>query len=199
MKNKAFKCLGVVGYTQGPNLSQPLERFLDWAQIHKLKVLFLKAKGTFVPGGTPSRTIKPFLRAVDIILSFGGDGSLLSVAQEVGTQKVPILGIKTGTLGFLNALTVENFEPGLEQIISGEYEISERIMLDVHVSRKKQIIHKGRALNEVVAKATNTSRLMSCAVYYHQKFIADYQADGLVITTPTGSTAYAMSAGGAMA
>ncbi len=133
---------------------------------------------------------------MDLLLVLGGDGTLLSMARLVGDLGVPILGVNLGGLGFLTALTVEELFPALEAYLSDGLVIEERMMLSAAVWRQGERLSEYAALNDVVITKSAMSRIIRLEVAVDQQFATGYRADGLIISTPTGSTAYCLSAGG---
>jgi len=133
--------------------------------------------------------------SADIALSIGGDGTFLSTAAHIGKKQIPVLGINTGRLGFLADVPVENILPALESLLSSNYNIEERSLLFVETSDHTEFEYP-YALNEVSVLKQDSSSMISIHTYLNGEAIHTYQADGLLISTPTGSTAYSMSVGG---
>jgi len=132
----------------------------------------------------------------DLLISMGGDGTLLRAARFAGTSEIPILGINLGRLGFLTETPVNNWREALERIQRGQYQIVERMQLSCEVRRDNQVIAGGEALNDVVIHRGAVSRLLDLEILINSNYVGTYSADGLIISTPTGSTAYSLSAGG---
>ena len=133
---------------------------------------------------------------VDLLVVLGGDGTLLAMARLVGDLGVPILGVNLGGLGFLTALTVDELFPALEAHLAGGLVIEERMMLAATVSREGERLVEYVALNDMVITKSAMSRIIRLEVAVDGQFATGYRADGLIISTPTGSTAYCLSAGG---
>ncbi|MEA4980531.1 MAG: NAD kinase [Petrimonas sp.] len=131
------------------------------------------------------------LPPVDLALSVGGDGTFLRTAAAVGNLDIPVLGINTGRLGFLADVNFSDLKETLHEIFAGEYEIEERSLLEIAVD--EEIF---RALNEVAILKQDTASMLTIHTYINNDFLTSYQADGLVVATPTGSTAYSLSVGG---
>ncbi|SHG64713.1 NAD+ kinase [Thermosyntropha lipolytica DSM 11003] len=137
----------------------------------------------------------PQLEDVDIIMVLGGDGTILRAARQYARFKVPLLGVNMGTVGFLSHIKVEEIETCLEKFVRGDYTVDERMMLKALVYRDGTLYKELGALNEVVVR-TKVPRLLSLPLYIEREKIADYKGDGVIIATPTGTTAYSLSAGG---
>jgi NAD+ kinase len=146
--------------------------------------------------GTP-RDAATFSDDLDLVLSFGGDGTFLRAAHLCRDADVPILGVNLGRLGFLAEIEVEDLDGALEVIRAGTYTIEERATLEVAVEdHQGRVIHRGWALNEVSIEKTVRQRLLSIEVFVDDTMLQRVAADALLVSTPTGSTAYALSAGG---
>ncbi|HIG29070.1 MAG TPA: NAD(+)/NADH kinase [Verrucomicrobiales bacterium] len=131
----------------------------------------------------------------DLIIACGGDGTVLQTAHRARRSKVPILGINTGNLGFLTCLSPMDLNENLPRVLQGEFRVEERTAIDVSVYKDNQVIAHGWALNEVLIER-RTNRILHLATSVGEMALTEYQADGLIMATPTGSTAYNLSAGG---
>lgn len=132
----------------------------------------------------------------DIIVAIGGDGTLLSAARVVGTSGVPILAVNMGSLGFITDVTLEELYSAMEAVMSGEFEYDERMMLVCHVHRLGERVANYTVLNDVVVNKGALAKIIDIKAYVDDLYLTTFKADGLIISTPTGSTAYSMSAGG---
>ena len=132
----------------------------------------------------------------DAILVFGGDGTFLSIARLMSQHSVPVLGINLGRLGFLTEVSVEQAFDTLEQVLQGKFELQERTLLDVTVLRKRKEIKFSPVLNDAVITNKDIARIIDLEVGIDGTNAAVIKADGLIISTPTGSTAYSLAAGG---
>lgn len=132
----------------------------------------------------------------DLGIVLGGDGTLLSAARAVGNRSIPLLAVNLGGLGFLTSITTEDLFPELERSLAGQHEVTRRRMLQVNLRREGNIVAEYQALNDVVIAKSSIARIVDIDAYAGGSFVCEYKADGLIISTPTGSTAYSLSAGG---
>ena len=131
-----------------------------------------------------------------MVIAFGGDGTLLKVAREVARYKKPVLGVNLGRLGFLAEFSFKELYSTMEKVLRKEYKIQERILLDAKIVQKGTTSKRCLALNDVVIKAGQTPRVINLSVYINGEFVTNFAGDGIIISTPTGSTAYSLAAGG---
>lgn len=137
-----------------------------------------------------------FPRLITLLIVLGGDGSLLFAARKVGRYNIPILGVNLGGFGFLTEIDVHQAREALREYFKGNFSLEERMMLEIRVKRKKKEIKKFIALNDAVITKGAFARILQLKTFVNDEYIATYPADGLIIATPTGSTAYSLSAGG---
>jgi NAD+ kinase len=136
------------------------------------------------------------LANADLIVVLGGDGTMISASRMIGDAETPVLGVNHGSLGYLTDFRIEEMFPALESIIAGEYEVDRRVMLDAELFRKGKCVAGGRVLNDVVINKAALARIIDIDVNLDGLFVNKFRADGLIVATPTGSTAYNLSAGG---
>jgi NAD+ kinase len=134
--------------------------------------------------------------SVDLIVVLGGDGTMIGTARMIGDHSVPVLGINYGHLGYLAEFRVDEMFPALESILEGNYRIDRRVMLAVELFRGAERLLYSRVLNDVVINKAARARIINIEAYLNRKFVNSFRADGLIVSTPTGSTAYNLSAGG---
>jgi len=132
----------------------------------------------------------------DLAIVLGGDGTLLSAARAVGSRSIPLFAVNLGGLGFLTAIPIEELFPELERTLSGTHRLSHRKMLKVSLVREGSAIAEYQALNDVVIAKSAIARIVDLEAWVGNSFVCGYKADGLIISTPTGSTAYSLAAGG---
>ncbi|HSE24059.1 MAG TPA: NAD(+)/NADH kinase [Pyrinomonadaceae bacterium] len=134
--------------------------------------------------------------SVDLFLVLGGDGTMIATARLIGDHEVPVLGINYGGLGYLAEFRIEELYLALESILSDNYRLDKRVMLAVEMIRSGEPSMHYRVLNDVVINKSALARIIEIEAYLNQQFVNSFRADGLIISTPTGSTAYNLSAGG---
>ena len=192
---------GIVGNLQKKELPNVVRELLN--RVREESVQFLisasvaKAVGRIVGKsalrGTRVVNEKSLLAESDLIIALGGDGTILETARLVGSHETPILGINLGKLGFLAEVSIEESEHCLKEIMNGQYNVEERIMLQATTPTLKKPFY---ALNDVVIDKYGTSRVMSIETHVNGEYLATYSADGIIVSTPTGSTAYSLANGG---
>jgi NAD+ kinase len=134
--------------------------------------------------------------SVDLILVLGGDGTMIATARMLGDTEVPVLGVNYGGLGYLAEFRVEELYTALESILEGNYRLDTRVMLAVELLRDNKEVARSRVLNDAVINKSALARIIEIEAYLNQQFVNSFRADGLIVSTPTGSTAYNLSAGG---
>jgi len=133
---------------------------------------------------------------VDLVLVLGGDGTMIATARMIRDSDVPVLGVNFGGLGYLAEFRIEELHSALEAILAENYRLDKRVMLSVELLRGHESITKNRVLNDVVINKSALARIIEIEAYFNQQFVNSFRADGLIVSTPTGSTAYNLSAGG---
>ncbi len=134
--------------------------------------------------------------SADLAFVFGGDGTILSASRKLNAKQIPLIGVHLGKFGFLADLTSREISDSLEKVFAGEYVISQRMLLTCKVIRSEQVINETLGLNDAVISGTSLSRLISIKLYVNEKTVTTYSSDGLIVSTPSGSTAHSLSAGG---
>ena len=134
--------------------------------------------------------------SVDLMLVLGGDGTMIDTARMLGDTEVPVLGVNYGGLGYLAEFRIEELYTALESILAGNYVVEKRVMLSVELMRGEEYVTRNRVLNDVVINKSALARIIEIEASLNQQFVNSFRADGLIVSTPTGSTAYNLSAGG---
>jgi NAD+ kinase len=168
---------------------------LDWLAAHSIKVRYDVATASYAArnDGLPREQVPD---ESQFIVVLGGDGTLLSAARAICGRDIPLFAVNLGGLGFLTAITVEDLYPELERALRGEHRIASRRMLHCELWREEKMISAYEALNDVVLTKASLARMIDLDTYVDSHFVCAYKADGLIVSTPTGSTAYSLSAGG---
>ena len=189
--------VGIVAKPDAAEAPAALDRLLSWLSSRGLTVALDKETSGLasVAGATAVRK-EDLPGQVDLLVVLGGDGTLLSMARAVGDLGVPILGVNLGGLGFLTATPLDEMVAAVQALVSGHMAIEERMMLAARVRRRGEWLRTHIALNDVVILKSAMSRIINLSVSVEGRHATAYRADGLIISTPTGSTAYSLSAGG---
>lgn len=188
--------VGIVAKPDRPEAREVVPDLARWLQARGKQVVLEKETAALVPTATSGVRKSDLPGQVELLVVLGGDGTLLSMARLIGDLGVPILGVNLGGLGFLTATTLEELFPALEALFAGRMQVEERMVLAARVLRHRERSQEYVALNDVVITKSAMSRIIDLAVAVEGQAATDYRADGLIISTPTGSTAYGLSAGG---
>lgn len=192
-----MKRVGLVAKPDAVEAQRVVLTLLDWLAARGLTVVLEKKTAGLAPAVSVASATKSELPGqVDAVIVLGGDGTLLSMARAVGDLGVPILGINLGGLGFLTATTLDELLPAMEALLAGDMAVEERMMLSARLLRTGQPVENYVALNDVVITKSAMSRIIDLSVSVDGRYATAYRADGLIISTPTGSTAYNLSTGG---
>ncbi len=189
--------IGIVGNTQKPKALPVINSFVDMLEQRQVELIFAEKLRSFLALDASKHTapIGEIGNNCDVVVAFGGDGTILATAKHVGASGVPILGVNIGTLGFLAELTVDELASTIDDLLAEKYSIIDRMVLKIDIARD-YLTKTYFALNDLVLDKGLASRLIFIDAKVDGTFLNSYRADGLIIATPTGSTAYSMSAGG---
>ena len=191
-----FQTIGILSKRDPVAAGSIVPPLRAWLAARGLRVLVEQATASCAGLDESGVAAEDLAREVDLAIVLGGDGTLLSVARLLHARQVPILGVNLGGLGFLASVALEELYPQLESVFRQQYQISSRMMLEASVLREGAVLHSRFALNEAVVNQAALARLMEFNVFIEGSHIGRYRADGLIIATPTGSTAYSLAAGG---
>jgi NAD+ kinase len=189
----AIRTVGLVAKYQEPKAAEMVRWLVPWLKQRGKRVL---VENGLVRTAAISCTKKEMAAKADLIVSLGGDGTLLNIAPLVERPDVPILGVNLGGLGFITEVAADELESVLTKTLEGDYETEKRMTLEVRVQSKNGKVHRFRVLNDAVIAKGARSRIIHLETYIGDDFLCTYRADGLIISTPTGSTAYSLAAGG---
>lgn len=191
-----FKTMGVISRPRRANLSTVVPPLLRWLESRGLRVTYDEETASALPNPSSPETREHIADQADILLVLGGDGTLLAAARVAAARCIPILPINLGSLGFLTSFTVDELYPALEETLAGRSSMDERVMLQVELLRSEAVVDLEHVLNDAVVNKSALARMIELELFIDDDFVCRYRADGLVIATPTGSTAYSLSAGG---
>lgn len=194
---KAFSRVALVGKYQADGMQERLKDLASLLAEQGCEVFVESATASHL-GLTayPVKKVEEFSGAIDLAVVLGGDGTMLGIGRQLAGSKVPLVGINMGRLGYMTDIPIQNVQTVLPQIIAGEYEADTRTLLDAVVMRNGKHINQALALNDVVVNRSGISGMVELAVRVNGSFMYNQRSDGLIVSTPTGSTAYALSAGG---
>ena len=192
-----FKTVGIFGKYNDKSVQQPISELAEHLESRKIKVKIGNTTAEEIASALPQELIdKDMLPGIDLAVVIGGDGTLLHVARHLAENDVPIIGINLGRLGFLTDIALNNMIKEIDAILDGDYGIEKRLMLQVTVKRDKEVLLDQIALNDVVIGRHAMEKLIEWHSYVDDEFLTAARSDGVIVSTPTGSTAYSLSAGG---
>jgi len=193
----SFKIIGLVGRSQQAGLAAVLQELVDLLLDRDLEVLLEDRLEELLPGQTcPSASRDDIGRQADLVIVVGGDGSLLSAARTLAKYDTPVIGVNRGRLGFLADINPEEISAQVNAVLDGKFERDSRFLLDVRVCRNGKTIGSADALNDVVVNSGTSAQMIEYELSINETFVYRQRADGLIVSTPTGSTAYSLSGGG---
>jgi NAD+ kinase len=193
---KPIRTVGIVSKPRSEHAAQVVPALVDWLQKKGILALLDPESANYHPDQAGEPTREDVAAHSDLIVVLGGDGTLLSAARAVQGRDVPLFAVNLGNLGFLTAITVDEIYPELERALTGDYTVSRRRMLRTELWRDGKCVLSLDALNDVTLAKAQLARIIDLQVFVNDHLMAIYKADGLIISTPTGSTAYSLSAGG---
>jgi NAD+ kinase len=193
MVNQSIKHVGVV---VKPNHAEAWQTACELAVWLKKRDIKLIGKTLEEAETCPLEAVAEFQEKADLIVVLGGDGTMIAAARLIGKRPIPVLGINYGSLGYLTEFRIEEMFAALESILEGAYELDRRVMLEAEHWRGAEKLETGRVLNDVVINKSVLARIIEIEVKLNEQYVNSFRADGLIVATPTGSTAYNLSAGG---
>ena len=189
-----FQTVGVCVKRDEPQVAERVVALEDWLNDHGVEVLLDSEAARWLR--RPGTPLEELAGRVDLLIVLGGDGTLLAAARAVGERSVPLLGVNLGTLGFLAETSSDELHTALEQAFAGRLVVAERMRLQVEVERRGSVVERCLALNDAVIGKSALSRMIDLETRADGAFVTTYHSDGLIVATPTGSSAYSLSAGG---
>ncbi len=193
----SFKKIGLVGRSQQDGLDSVLADLLELLAERGHQVILEDRLAELVPGCEAKLGSRDEIgHESDLVIVAGGDGSLLSAARTLARYDTPVLGVNRGRLGFLTDITPEHLQEQVAAVLDGKFTRENRFLLDAQVVRNGEQIARGEALNDVVVNSGTTAQMIEYELSIDDTFVYRQRADGLIVSTPTGSTAYSLSGGG---
>jgi NAD+ kinase len=190
-----IRTVGIISKPGASAAARLVPELMAWLECRGIRLRFDEATGAYAGrDDTTPRDRVP--EGCDLVIVLGGDGTLLSAARAIGKGDVPLFPVNLGALGFLTAITIDEIFPELERALRGEHRVGKRRFLHIDVIRGEETIASYEALNDAVLSKSAIARMIDMDAFVDDQFVCSYKADGLIISTPTGSTAYSLSAGG---
>lgn len=197
-----FTTVGLIGHLNNERAVYSIKRLIKFLQQAQKHIVLETQTAALI---TDQQLLKHVQQTVDIdslgemcdlVIVIGGDGSLLRGARALAQYQVPLLGVNRGRLGFLTDITPEDIELKVGEVLAGQYTTDPRFLLEMQVTREDEVIATGDALNDVVLHPGQFIHMLECELYIDGYFVTSQRSDGMIVSTPTGSTAYALSGGG---
>lgn len=193
----AFKTVALVGKYKSPEVAAPLLKLARFLERRKVEVLMDRVAGSRAGRNRyPALALEELARKADLAIVIGGDGTMLNIARTLAPHDVALVGVSQGRLGFLTDISVENLLETIGAILDGKFVAEKRMLLEGRISPRAQKAARALAFNDVVVSKGARGNLIELEVRIDGEFMYNQRSDGLIVATPTGSTAYAMSAGG---
>src|ERR1700676_4977785 len=198
MTTNSIKRIGIISRPRRADLAVVVPALLKGLEARGIQAVYDEESATSLdPAAASKGQARDHLaKSSDLLLVLGGDGTLLAASRVAAPHGIPILPVNLGSLGFLTSFTVEELYPALEETLAGRSSMSERVMLQVEHLRAGAVLDRQHVLNDAVVNKSALARMIELELYIDGDFVCRYRADGFVLATPTGSTAYSLSAGG---
>ncbi|KDE39171.1 MAG: NAD(+) kinase [Nitrincola lacisaponensis] len=192
-----FRNIGLIGRLGSKAVIDTLKQLIRFLEERGLNVILDEKIAEVMPGhGQQTCKQKMMGEICDLAIVVGGDGSLLGAARSLARSNIPVLGVNRGNLGFLTDISPQEIEARVAEVLEGGYSVDSRFLLDVSIRRKGESVGELVALNDCVLHPGKATRMIQFELYIEGQFVYTQRSDGLIVATPTGSTAYALSAGG---
>jgi NAD+ kinase len=191
-----IRAAGIVCKPIKEMVSSVVPPLIAWLRKRNIEVFVDRETQACVDPSWPCLAREEMAARIDLLIVLGGDGTLLSAARALGGHKIPVLPVNLGGLGFLTSVTLDELYPLLEQVVAGKHRTSERMILDATILRNGTTAMRQCALNDAVINKAALARMLDFDVHVNGDHVGRYRADGLIVATPTGSTAYSLAAGG---
>ena len=196
-ESRPFSTIGLIGRLGSEKVSDSLIRLVGFLVARNYQVVVEDRTATVIPHhGQPEASRRALGELCDLVIVIGGDGSLLGAARTLCKTGTLMLGVNRGRLGFLTDISPDELEQRVGEVLAGQFEVEERFLLDTELYRDGVAVGNGEALNEVVVHPGKAVRMIEFELFIDGQFVYSQRSDGLIVATPTGSTAYALSGGG---
>jgi NAD+ kinase len=192
----SIKRIGIISKPKKTEIREIVPSLTQWLRERNVEVFIDKETASLLESAEKSLSRNEMPSQVDLLVVLGGDGTLLGAARALNRKPVPILAVNLGGLGFLTVITREELYPTLELVLAGNFKTERRVQIEGELVRADEIISSFLALNDVVLNKGAIARILDFDVLVNGRFISTYKSDGLIVSTPTGSTAYSLAAGG---
>ncbi len=190
-----IRTVGIISKPAVPAGAELVPKVIAWLRARNVEVRSDGETAAYAPAeqGMPRGEVP---EGCDLVIVLGGDGTLLSAARAIGQREIPLFPVNLGGLGFLTAITMDEVFPELERALRGEHRVAKRKFLNTELVRAGSVVANYDALNDAVLTKSEIARMIDLQAYVDEQLVANYKADGLIVCTPTGSTAYSLAAGG---
>ncbi len=188
--------IGIISKPRKAEIREIVPPLLGWLRERRIEAYIDKETGAILESSEKCLTRNEMPAQVDLLIVLGGDGTLLATARALNRKPVPILAVNLGGLGFLTVITREELYPTLEQVLAGNFHTERRVQIEGEIVRADESLASFLALNDVVLNKGAIARILDFDVLVDGQFVSSYKSDGLIVSTPTGSTAYSLAAGG---
>lgn len=195
-KASSRKLAAIISRPDRPQVAQIISELLTWLAKHGYKTIVDAETARYIRGQEVVLREKMASKPLDLVIVLGGDGTLLSAARATAAIDVPLLGVNLGSLGFLTEVPLQSLYPMLDAIVKGKAAVEHRALMQCELLRGNTVRGSYLVFNDAVVNKTALARLNNYDLYVDKAFVSSYRADGMIVATPTGSTAYSLSAGG---
>lgn len=193
---QTFQSIGILSRPRRAQLTVVVPPLLKWLKERGVAAAYDEETAAVLADTSKGRPRTAVADSSQLLLVLGGDGTMLAAARLAASRGIPILPINMGSLGFLTSFTLDELYPALEDTLAGRFSVSQRVMLQAELERTGSVIEKQCALNDAVIHKGALARMIQLELRINSDFVCRYRADGLIVSSPTGSTAYSLSAGG---
>jgi len=190
------KVAAIISRPERVEVARTVPELLAWLHAHGYKVIVDPETAKYSSGHEQVERSQMSSRSLDLVIVLGGDGTLLSAVRDTASTDAPLLGVNLGSLGFLTDVPFSSLFSMLDQIAQGSAAVEQRSLMQCDLLRGSEILGRYNAFNDVVVNKTALARLNNYDLFVNQAFVSSYRSDGMIVATPTGSTAYSLSAGG---